>query len=148
MKTSQAGINLITEFEGCKLEAYLDSVKVPTIGYGSTRYVNGTSVKLGDVITLKGAKDLFTSTLPKYETSVNSLVKSTINQNQFDALVSFCYNLGALALSGSTLLKKVNLNPNDISIEQEFNKWVFAGSQKLEGLIKRRQSEANLYFSK
>jgi len=148
MKTSQEGINLIKSFESCRLEAYLDSVNVATIGWGSTRYADGTKVKIGDVISQKGADDLFLLTLPKFETSVTSLVKSQINQHQFDALVSFTYNLGALALSGSTLLKKVNINPNDPSILQEFQKWIYAGSKQLPGLVRRRQAEANLYFTK
>jgi len=148
MTTGAAGINLITEFEGCKLEAYLDSVGVATIGYGSTRYEDGTPVKLEDVISLQRAKDLFAKTLPKYETSVNTLVKQPLTQNQFDALVSFCYNLGALSLSGSTLLKKININPNDPSIASEFAKWTHAGSQILPGLVRRRQAESDLYFTK
>jgi lysozyme len=72
----------------------------------------------------------------------------TITQNQFNALVSFAYNLGAQSLKGSTLLKKVNANPNDPTIAVEFLKWVNAGGRKVAGLVRRREAEANLYFTK
>ena len=85
--------------------------------------------------------------LKVYENQVALLVRKPITQNQFDALVSFTYNLGATNLSKSTLLKKVNKNPNDKSIASEFMKWNRAGGKVLNGLTKRRKDEAALYFS-
>ena len=143
MKASINCINLIKEFEGCKLEAYLDSVGVATIGIGSTR-----GVKLGQKITLQQANELLIKDMAFAENTVNRLVKSKINQNQFDALVSFVFNLGEGNFGKSTLLRKINNNPNDISIRQEFNKWVNAGGKPLNGLVRRRAKESELYFRK
>jgi len=152
MKIGQKGIDLIIEFEtggniSKYLTAYQDSVGVWTIGVGSTYYEDGSKVKKGDKITLERAKQLFANTLPKYENAVNKHVKRALNQNQFDALVSFTYNLGEANLKSSTLLKKVNANPCDTTIRNEFAKWVNAGGKKLNGLVRRRNAEANLYFS-
>ncbi len=98
-------------------------------------------------ITEKEAETLLANDLSSYEKSVNSCVKSSINQNQFDALVSFTYNLGIGNLKSSTLLKKVNKNPDDTSIRYEFVKWIYAGGECLPGLVRRRADEAELYFS-
>jgi len=84
--------------------------------------------------------------LNTYEKAVDSYTTDSITQNQFDALVSLAYNIGVGNLKSSTLLKKVNNNPKDLAIQKEFMKWVNAGGKKLEGLIKRRTEEANLYF--
>ncbi len=147
MKTSQKGISLIKKYEGCKLTAYLCPANVPTIGYGHT----GKDVTKADVgkkkITPAEAEVLLVSDLPKYANGVERNVKSTINQNQFDALVSFVYNLGEGNFKSSTLLKKINKNPNDTTIRNEFAKWVKAGGKTLAGLVKRRADEAELYFS-
>lgn len=150
MKIDQKGIDLITKWEGLKLKPYLCSAGVPTIGYGSTYYANGTKVTLKDPeITKECAVELFKSTIKNYENAVTTMIGSkTITQNQFNALVSFAYNLGNNALRTSTLLKKVLANPNDKTIENEFNKWVNAGSKKLQGLVNRRKEEAQMYFSK
>lgn len=149
MKISDKGINLIKKYEGFYSKPYLDPVGIPTIGYGITYYPDGKKVTLKDkTLTNEQATDLLKITLTNYENSVNNLVKINLNQNQFDALVSFCYNLGATNLKKSTLLKKVNKNPNDPTIRNEFKKWVNAGGKKLNGLVKRRNEEADLYFSK
>lgn len=147
-KLGPNGFKLIKQFEGFKSKPYLCSAGVPTIGWGSTRYVNGTKVTLNDKeITQEEADKLFLDTLKQYELAVDAFCVDTINQNQFDALVSFAYNLGTTALKGSGLLKKVNKNPNDKTIEKEFNKWINAGGKPLKGLIRRRAAEAKLYFS-
>jgi lysozyme len=86
--------------------------------------------------------------LVSFEKYVDSYCVDTITQNQFDALVSFAYNLGPSNLKVSTLLKKVNANPNDELIKLEFMKWVKAGGKTLKGLVRRREAEANLYFKK
>jgi lysozyme len=146
-KTGPEGLKLITKWEGLKLIPYLCSAKVATIGYGSTYYEDGTRVKLTDApISKERALELFRNTLSTYERGVDSFTVDTINQNQFDALVSFAYNLGTQALKGSTLLKKVNVNTNDVTITNEFAKWTRAGGVVLKGLVNRRADEAKLYF--
>lgn len=148
MKTSKKGIELIKRYEGFESSPYLDAVGVPTIGFGATHYGNGIKVRMSDKsITEAQATDLLVRMLESYENSVKMLLQRAINQNQFDALVSFTYNLGAANLGKSTLLKKVNANPCDLSIVDEFMKWVNAGGKKLNGLVRRRKEEAELYFS-
>ena len=148
MKVNSAGIQLIKTFEGCLLNAYLCPAKVWTIGYGSTHYLNGTPVKQGDKITQKEAETLLSDTLNEFSHNVSKLIKSNLNDNQFSALVSFAFNLGVGNLSKSTLLKKVNINPNDATIGIEFMKWNKAGGKVLNGLTKRRKAESDLYLSK
>ena len=147
MKVNKQGIQLVKSFEGCFLNAYLCPAKVWTIGYGSTKYPNGKPVKQGDKITQQEAETLLSDTLDEFSKGVYKLIKVELNDNQFSALVSFAFNLGVGALSKSTLLKKVNANPNDNTIEQEFMKWVNAGGKKLNGLVRRRTAESKLYFS-
>ena len=145
-KISDAGLNFIANHEGLVLNAYLCPAKVPTIGYGTTRYPNSSKVQLGDKITKDDALELLKFDVWKFELSVDTMTTDKVNQNQFDALVSFAYNLGSDALKKSTLLKVVNDNPNDLRIKKEFQKWIYAGGKKMGGLIKRRQDESNLYF--
>lgn len=155
MTTSSKGIDLIKSYEQCRLKAYQVTGDRPTIGWGNTFYENGNPVKLGDIITQERADRLFLNTLAMYEKGVSQLVYSNINQNQFDALVSFAYNVGldidedtkAEGLGDSTLLKKVNKNPNDPTIRNEFVKWISKGTIFEKGLTKRRKSESDLYFS-
>ena len=148
MQVNKSGIQLIKTFEGCLLNAYLCPAKVWTIGYGSTRYLNGTPVKQGDKITQQEAEGLLSDTLNEFSHQVSKVVKINLTDNQFSALVSFAFNLGVGSLQKSTLLKKVNANPSDKTIEQEFLKWVNAGGKKLSGLVRRRQAEWNLYNTK
>ncbi len=148
-KISENGINLIKSFEGFSSKPYLCPAKICTIGYGATFYPNGKKVTMKDPpITEKIGTELLESMLVKFEQYVDSYCVDTVNQNQFDALVSFCYNLGPNNLKSSTLLKKVNANPNDPTIEAEFMKWVKAGGRTLKGLVRRREAEAKLYFGK
>lgn len=149
MKTSDKGLKLIAEFEGLRLAPYLCSAGVPTIGYGTTVYPNGIKVRLSDKsITEQQAMDFLRYDVSKFEKQVNKLIGSAqLNQNQFDALVSFTYNLGAANLSKSTLLKKIKANPNHADIPSEFVKWNKAAGQVLAGLTKRRLAEAKLYTS-
>jgi len=141
------GLDLIKKYEGFRSKPYLCPAKVPTIGYGATYYPNGTKVKLTDkAIDKEYATTLLITMLNTYEKAVDSYTTDSITQNQFDALVSLAYNIGVGNLKSSTLLKKVNNNPKDLAIQKEFMKWVNAGGKKLEGLIKRRTEEANLYF--
>lgn len=148
MKVSQNGINLIKKFEGFKSKPYLCAAGVATIGYGSTYYENGARVKLTDSpITEDWADQLLRNVLKQYELSVDVMTRDDISQNQFDALVSFAYNVGIQNFKTSTLLKRVNANPNDPDIKIQFARWIRAEGRILKGLVKRREIEANLYFS-
>lgn len=148
MKVNDKGLDLIKRFEGCKLEAYLDPIKIPTIGFGATFYENGTKVKIGDKITKERASELLEWHVSQFAIRVKDLIKVSINDNQFASLVSFAYNCGIGNLKISTLLKKVNANPFDTTIRDEFKKWNRAGGKVLAGLTTRRNAEADLYFSK
>jgi lysozyme len=146
-KASNNLIELIKKFEGFSKIPYLCPANVATIGYGSTRYANGLKVTMKDnPITELQAIELLKGTLKQYELAVDSYCRDDINQNQFDALVDFAYNCGNANLKSSTLLKKVNANPNDITIGLEFAKWNKGGGKILNGLVKRRAAESELYF--
>lgn len=148
MKTSQTGLDLITGFEGLRLAPYLDAVGIPTIGYGSTRYEDGSRVTMKDVkITQARAKALFMNTLTTYENAVLRNVKVALNQNQFDALVSFTYNLGEANLKSSTLLRKLNAR-DYMGAAEQFLRWNKAGGRVLNGLVKRRAAERALFLKK
>ena len=140
-------LNLIKKFEGCRLTAYKDVIGVPTIGVGATFYENGSKVKIGDTLTQEGADQLLANTLKIFANGVTNLVKSNININQWNALVSFSFNCGLANFKSSTLLKKVNINPNDETITSEFMKWNKASGKVIAGLTTRREAEAKLYFS-
>jgi len=147
-RVDQKGIDLITEFEGLFLAPYLCPANVPTIGYGTTRYYNGVKVSMSDLpITKEKAIEYLMHDLHNFELAVDALAVDTVTQNQFNALVSFAYNLGSTALKNSTLLKKVNANPNDKSIAQEFVRWNRADGKVLKGLTRRREAESALYFT-
>jgi lysozyme len=146
MKLNKAGADLIKEFEGCKLKAYQCSAKKWTIGYGNTFYEDGKPVLPGHAITQQKAEQLFELIANDFANRVAKLVTSNVTPNQFGALVSFAYNCGIANLQKSTLLRKVNANPNDPTIRAEFLKWNKAGGKVLAGLTRRREAEANLYF--
>ena len=148
MKLNENGYNLICEFEGLKLKPYLCSAKIPTIGYGNTYYPNGKRVTLlDDAITKEYAFEIFKTIADKFAKRVDDMVTSELTQNQFNALVSFAYNVGTGAFATSTLLKKVNVNPNDVAIKNEFLKWVRANKKVIQGLVNRRNKEALIYFA-
>jgi lysozyme len=147
MKLNKLGIDLMHFFEGCKLEAYQCSAKVWTIGWGNTFYENGTPVRQGDKITQDRANSLFVFVANKFAGEIKKLIKTNLSENQFSALVCFAYNVGTGNLAKSTLLKKVNANPNDPSISNEFLKWNKAGGKALLGLTRRRTAESKLYFT-
>ena len=138
---------LVKHFEGCKLTAYVCSAGHNTIGYGNTFYENGVKVKPGDKITQQRAEELLDVILIKFVQQTNEVIKSSVTQNQRDALTDFAYNCGLGNLKSSTLLKKVNADPNDKTIREEFMKWTRANKIVLNGLVRRREAEANLYFS-
>jgi len=155
MITSQKGKAFIESFEQCILHPYLDGKKIATIGVGNTWYPNGKKVTMKDPpITKEFADQMFGTILAMFEKDVNFLLQNhVVTQNQFDALVSFAYNVGpdidadtiAEGLGDSTLLKKVLANPNDPTIFAEFMKWVSKGTVNEKGLTARRSAEATIY---
>jgi lysozyme len=143
-KISTNCINLIKQFEGCKLQAYkpVEAEKDYTIGFGH----KGPDVKAGMIISEEKAKELLKFDLQKFENAVNKYVKVSITQNQFDALVSFCYNTGINNFASSTLLKMLNAN-KFIDAANQFGRWVKGDNgQILIGLVKRRNAEKELFL--
>ena len=149
MKVNQIGakgLNLIKKYEGFKASPYRCPAGIPTIGYGATYYPDGTKVKLTDKpITTREADTMLLNMLKHYEQGVDSFTTDKVNQNQFDALVSIAYNIGLQALKGSSLIRKINLDPNDKTIKNEFMRWTKANGKVLDGLLARRKEEAELY---
>ena len=146
MKLSDTGYKLIQGFEGLRLRPYYDVVGKATIGYGNTFYPNGKSVSIKDKeITKEYAIEIFKNVADKFAEIVDALVIVNINQNQFDALVSLCYNIGTENFKKSTLLKKINNYSHISIIEFEFKRWVYANGFKVKGLVYRRQKEFYIY---
>jgi lysozyme len=141
MESSEVLIEKIKEFEGLWLKAYLDPAGVPTIGYGHT----GDDVKLGDRISKYWAEDLLRRDLREVEAAVNELNVAT-KQGQFDALVSFAFNMGVERLKKSTLLKRIRSGGSVKAITSEWMRWVYADGKKLRGLVKRRRWEVRRFF--
>lgn len=141
--TGRNGLDLIKSFEGLKLTAYLCPARIPTIGFGHTKTVRPDDVGKKK-ITENEAERLLKADLVNFESSVNKLVKVPLNQNQFDALVSFAFNVGSGALSTSTLLKKLNAKDYKGAADQ-FARWNKAGGKVLNGLVRRRAAEAALF---
>jgi lysozyme len=135
------GINLIKQFEGCKLKAYKCPAGINTIGFGNTYYEDGKKVQLGDVITQQRAEDLLKNLVVKYEAIVNKNVKIQLTQNQFDALVSFAWNCG----TSETLFRLVNLKSTDLRNWWQTH-YITGGGKTLKGLVNRRKAESDLFF--
>jgi lysozyme len=149
MELNRKGLALISEFEGLRLKPYLCSAKVPTIGYGNTYYEDGTKVSMSNpAISEEKAILLLKIIVTNFEDGVNKYVKKDLTQNQFNSLVSLAYNIGVGNFSKSTLLKLVNINPNDANIAKQFLRWNKAGGQVLKGLTNRRIKESANYFTK
>ena len=147
-KIGAKGLNLIKEFEGLKFKPYQDVIGIWTIGIGTTVYPNGQKVNQSDPQINEIVSLLYlTHDLEYFCKQVDAYTTDAVNQSQFDALVSFGYNCGVGNLKSSTLLKKVNINPNDPTIAAEFLKWNRAGGKVVSGLTRRRQAESDLYFS-
>lgn len=142
MRTGRDGVELIRHFEGCRFDAYLCPAGVWTIGYGHT-----ADVKEGDSIDQEAAEAFLIEDLETFEQAVTRLVEVPLTQQQFDALVSWTFNLGAGNLAESTLLKKLN-NYQYAEVPEQMMRWVRAGGQVLEGLVRRRAAEAALFQSK
>lgn len=141
MQISEEGKGIIKRFEGCKLEAYLCSAGVPTIAWGKTH-----GVKMGDTCTQEQADQWFDEEIVEYENYVNDLVTAPLNQSQFDALVSWVYNLGPANLKSSTMLRVLNEGKYDL-VPSEMRKWVKAGGKVNAGLERRRLAESMLFES-
>jgi len=139
METSNEGISLIQKFEGCELEAYQCSAGVWTIGYGHTK-----DVIEGMTITKEQAEQMLVDELHEYENYINEYVTVALSQNQFDALVSWVYNLGPANLKASTMLKVLNSGKYE-DVPAQIKRWNKAGGKVLEGLIRRREAEACLF---
>lgn len=148
MKTSLDGKIFIMSLEGISLQLYLDSVNVRTIGPGLTRseYPDINTWPWSKTITMQEAMDKFSVSLKKYEDAVNKTLKVAVNQNQFDALVSICYNIGTGGMANSTFIKRINSKSPDSQIKSAMMAWVKAGGKTLQGLVNRRTKEVNLYL--
>ena len=144
MKISKDGLNLIKEFEGMKLTAYKCPAGIWTIGVGHTSAAGPPEVKPGMTITAQDALAILNNDLDQYEDAVNRLVKVPLTQSQFDALVSFVYNVGVGAFQKSTLLKKLNAGQYD-AVPAELMKWTKGGGKELPGLVRRRRAECALW---
>lgn len=148
MRLNNSGYLLICEFEGLSLKPYLCPANIPTIGYGNTFYSNGSKVTMNDKqISKYIAFEMFKTIADDFAKKVSKLITYPLNQNQFNACVSFAYNVGMSNFKNSTLLKKVNFNASDLTIKNEFLKWNKANGKVLNGLTKRRQYESDIYFS-
>lgn len=143
MKTSKKGISLIKHFESLELDPYKCSADKWTIGYGHVIRANEQGLKAG--ITEEIAEELLKRDLLSAESDVELLVTQPMRQHEFDALVSFVFNLGRGNFAKSTLLKKINGRAPMFEIEEQINRWVWAGGKKLSGLVRRRKAEAHLY---
>lgn len=143
MKLDENGYKALHLREGLRLKPYLDTKGIPTIAMGNTFYLNGKKVTMNDrKLTLSEATQLGKITADNFAKVVDELVKSEVNQNQFNALVSLAYNIGLNGFKNSTALRKVNINPNDKTIGKAFMMWT-----KDKELIGRRESEVKQYFS-
>ena len=142
MEISQEGVSLIKKFEGCELEAYKCSAGVWTIGYGRTK-----NVEEGDTCTQEQADQWLHEELPVYGAYVSDAVLVPLNQNEFDALVAWTYNLGPTNLNNSTMLKVLNDNKKE-EVPHQMRRWNKANGKVLEGLERRRQAESLLFEGK
>lgn len=142
MKISDNGINLIKQYEGCKLFAYRDSVGVATIGYGHTK-----GVRMGQAITQRQADEFLREDITEAEKVLNNM-GINFTQNQFDALCSWIFNLGMGNFIHSTMMKRISADAGDETITDELIRWHNAGGKPLLGLMRRRVAEANMFLGR
>ncbi len=147
MKISEVGLKLIKKFEGSSSSPYVCPAGVVTIGIGSTLYENGKKVKMSDPsISEKRMLEILKYQVKKiYGKAVKKYVEVELTQNQYDALVSFVYNVGAGAFKKSTLLRKLNKG-DYLGASEEFKRWNRGGDKILKGLVKRRKAEEELFL--
>lgn len=141
MKTSKEGVDFIKSFEKLRLQAYLCEANKLTIGYGHTR-----NVKIGQTCTVAEAEQMLAEDIAIAEKAVNT-INQELTQNQYDSLVSLCFNIGNENFKTSTLYRKVNADPNDPTIKGEFVRWIYCKKKKSKGLTRRRIEEAKIYFN-
>ena len=142
----QPAIDLIKKWEGLRKNAYLDPVGIWTIGYGTIRYPDGTRVKQGDTCTEAQAAAWLLDHVEDKTPQIDRAIKVPVSENEYCAIVSFVYNLGIGNFTSSTLLKKLNSGTRKAEVAAEFDRWVFAGGKKLQGLVNRRAEEKNLFL--
>ena len=142
MKISQEGLSLIKKFEGCELNSYKCAAGVPTIGFGSTH-----GIEMGMSISKARAEELLLEDISKFEDIVDKSVTVALDQHQFDALVSWTFNLGGGNLNSSTMLKVINAGDYE-DVPEQIKRWNKANGKVLEGLIRRREAEALLFAGK
>jgi lysozyme len=145
MEVSNNCIALLKHYEGCRLNAYKCPAGIWTIGYGNTFFADGRPVKEGDTITQQQAEEMFPLVLKKFAQAVFRKT-AKMEQHEFDALVSFTYNVGIGAFDSSTMLKKIRKELPASEIAAEFHKWNKSNGKVLRGLVKRRAAEAYLYL--
>lgn len=138
-------LDIIKKHEGLRLKSYKCPADKWTIGYGNTFYEDGTPVRENEQITKERAEWMLRVVANQFWEQMKPLIKSNINENQKAALLSFAFNVGIGNFKKSTLLKKVNADPLDPSIRNEFEKWIKAGGKVLQGLVNRRREESALY---
>ena len=148
MKLDRKGFKLLEELEGLELKSYKCSADVWTIGLGNTFYEDGSKVQQGQSISKERAYLLFNLISKQFEKAVNENVKVDISQNQFNALFCFVYNIGITGFKNSTLLRILNINPNDGNIAKQFLRWNKINGKESKGLTNRRIKESALYFTK
>jgi lysozyme len=146
MKVNAEGYALLKRFEGCRLKAYKCPAAVWTIGFGNTFYEDGTKVKDGDVITQQRADELAKFIVEQFADSIRLMIKQPLTENQFSACVSLAYNIGTGGFKKSSVLKKLNVSPQDQTIADSFRLWNKGGGKILPGLVRRREAEIALYF--
>lgn len=145
MTYSDNAVRIIKKWEGCKLKAYTCPAGVVTIGFGSTRWFDGTAILIGMKITMQQAEELLKLEIDKCAKSLDNM-NLGINQNQFDAIVSFMFNCGIFGFKRSTLCKIIKSNPNSEAIKKEWARWCTSKGKVLKGLQNRRKDEIELYF--
>ena len=141
-EVNEAGVRLVQEFEGCRLDAYRCPAGIPTIGYGAT----GPDIRMGMVWTQEQADERLAEDLARFAAGVERLVQVDLTDNQFAALVSFAYNVGLGALRDSTLLRKLNAG-DYLGAADQFARWNKGGGRVLPGLVRRRAAERDLFLS-
>ena len=147
MSVNQATLNLIKEFEGCKLTAYQDIVGIWTIGYGTTAAAGlGIVPAKGMTITQERAEDLLRQGVEKFAATVDAMITAKVTANQFGACVSLAYNIGPNAFAKSTVLRELNAGHYD-SAAAAFQMWDKAGGEVVKGLVRRREAERKLFLA-
>lgn len=147
MSVNKATLDLIKQFEGCKLTAYQDIVGIWTIGYGTTAMAGlGIEPAKGMTITQDRAEDLLRQGVDKFATTVDAMITAKVNQNQRGAAICLSYNIGPTAFAKSTVLRELNAGHFD-KAAAAFRMWNKAGGEVIKGLVNRREAEINLFLT-